>query len=386
MDKTFIDPNSAQGDNNQNANDQTRVENQQSSNQNQESPIGEDKNRIVLNNVTKSQKEKILALGGAGLIGAIGGAGAFAFLSFVDNSANPTPPEPDPVEPDPVDPIEPDPVIIYTEAPFAHNVNDDMSFGDAFGAARADVGPGGFFEWHGNTYNTYYKEEWDLLSPDEKDEFLSSVDNFDTDDMDAETDIANGDIDPNIDDANDQTNESDNDQSQEDHQTDDEVVESEIADNNFEIHADTVNIYTDSDGNPVEVEVAQDNPEIIADPEITPSSGGSSEPDMVITEADYIETADLDGDGYVDVALVDADGNEMPDIVVDLDADGEMDVLILDVDPETGVTGYEEMVYLDDSNEMDNTYASRDDVDDYNDADINPDQDIDNDYDMTDMA
>lgn len=38
-------------------------------------------------------------------------------------------------------------------------VNDDMSFGEAFAAARAAYGSGAVFEWHGNTYNTYTREE-----------------------------------------------------------------------------------------------------------------------------------------------------------------------------------------------------------------------------------
>ncbi|MCB9044227.1 MAG: hypothetical protein R2798_13515 [Chitinophagales bacterium] len=67
-------------------------------------------------------------------------------------------------------------VPIFTEAPFSDAVNDDMSFNEAFGAARKDIGPGGFFEWHGETYNTYYKEEWDALSPDERNDFFASVD------------------------------------------------------------------------------------------------------------------------------------------------------------------------------------------------------------------
>lgn len=40
-------------------------------------------------------------------------------------------------------------------------VNDEMSFGEAFAAARAAYGPGAVFEWNGNKYNTYYKEELD---------------------------------------------------------------------------------------------------------------------------------------------------------------------------------------------------------------------------------
>ena len=54
-------------------------------------------------------------------------------------------------------------------------VTDDMSFNEAFAAARSDVGPGGIFEWNGNQYGTYYKEEWDNLTPEETDEYWASV-------------------------------------------------------------------------------------------------------------------------------------------------------------------------------------------------------------------
>lgn len=55
------------------------------------------------------------------------------------------------------------------------NVSDDMSFGEAFAAARADVGAGGVFMWHGNLYNTYVAEEWDAMSPEERAEFGDRV-------------------------------------------------------------------------------------------------------------------------------------------------------------------------------------------------------------------
>lgn len=50
----------------------------------------------------------------------------------------------------------------------ATTVNDDMSFGEAFAAARADVGPGGCFEWRGNVYGTYTAEEWNHMTADER--------------------------------------------------------------------------------------------------------------------------------------------------------------------------------------------------------------------------
>lgn len=62
-----------------------------------------------------------------------------------------------------------------TVVPVATAVNDDMSFNEAFAAARAEVGAGGIFEWHGNTYNTYYAEEWEAMSPAEREGFFAAV-------------------------------------------------------------------------------------------------------------------------------------------------------------------------------------------------------------------
>jgi hypothetical protein len=54
-------------------------------------------------------------------------------------------------------------------------VNDDMSFGEAFAAARAEVGPGGVFHWHGGIYNTYTAAEWNAMSTDQKHDFAQQV-------------------------------------------------------------------------------------------------------------------------------------------------------------------------------------------------------------------
>ena len=53
----------------------------------------------------------------------------------------------------------------------AETVSDEMSFDEAFAAARAEVGAGGAFEWRGGLYGTYYAEEWEAMSDAEKDEF-----------------------------------------------------------------------------------------------------------------------------------------------------------------------------------------------------------------------
>ena len=55
------------------------------------------------------------------------------------------------------------------------NVDDGMSFDDAFQAARAQVGPGGVFEWHGGVYGTYTQDEWNAMSDEEKSAFTETA-------------------------------------------------------------------------------------------------------------------------------------------------------------------------------------------------------------------
>lgn len=55
------------------------------------------------------------------------------------------------------------------------NVTEGQSFSDAFNEARAQVGPGGVFSWHGRLYNTYTEEEWDAMSAEEKHQFAQAV-------------------------------------------------------------------------------------------------------------------------------------------------------------------------------------------------------------------
>lgn len=41
---------------------------------------------------------------------------------------------------------------------------DDMSFADTFAAARAELGPGGTFTWHGAVFSTYTADEWAAMN------------------------------------------------------------------------------------------------------------------------------------------------------------------------------------------------------------------------------
>lgn len=50
----------------------------------------------------------------------------------------------------------------------ASTPTDDMSFNQAFAAARQEVGPNGVFEWRDGVYHTYYAEEWNSFSDEYK--------------------------------------------------------------------------------------------------------------------------------------------------------------------------------------------------------------------------
>jgi hypothetical protein len=104
----------------------------------------------------KNDTMRKVAIGGG--IGILLGASAAAVASTLSN-ADATPDEDVEVEP------APDTVSV------AGNVSDGMSFGDAFAAARAELGPGGMFTWHGNSYSTYTADEWDNMSAGERAEY-----------------------------------------------------------------------------------------------------------------------------------------------------------------------------------------------------------------------
>ena len=61
------------------------------------------------------------------------------------------------------------------QSPQVASVDEGQSFGDAFTAARAAVGPGGVFEWHGGLYSTYTVDEWNAMTPEQKHDFAEQV-------------------------------------------------------------------------------------------------------------------------------------------------------------------------------------------------------------------
>lgn len=106
-----------------------------------------------------------MAMGGVAA-GAVGASLVDGFAVSAENIVDPTP-NPGPiVQPEVSD-------FDGNEIPIAGNITDDMSYSEAFAAARQQCGAGGVFPWRGNWYGTYYANEWDSLSPEYKNTFSS---------------------------------------------------------------------------------------------------------------------------------------------------------------------------------------------------------------------
>lgn len=70
---------------------------------------------------------------------------------------------------------EPEEVILANNEGIRFAHVDADNFSDAFAQAREQVGPGGAFEYNGKIYGTYYAEEWDNMSQQERADYQSRV-------------------------------------------------------------------------------------------------------------------------------------------------------------------------------------------------------------------
>ena len=109
------------------------------------------------------------------VIGGIPGIAIGAGGVLIAGGSTPDIPEPATPADEPVDAPEQNDIFVPESCAVASKVNDDMTFGQAFAAARSEVGPGGVFEWHGHLYGTYYKTEWDAMSDEQKDDYWEAV-------------------------------------------------------------------------------------------------------------------------------------------------------------------------------------------------------------------
>ena len=150
-------------------------------------------------------------------------------------------------------------------------VNDDMSFGEAFAAARAEVGPGGVFHWHGGIYNTYSADEWNSMSVEQKHNFAQQV--------------------------------------------------------QPEIRPDELSTPTDASPQVVVIHHVYEHHEAPANPEV--HQAATTTEDVQVVDQQTAQNFEQDGDVHI-VGYANVDGHLM--VGYDSDGDGQADVAIIDVD------------------------------------------------------
>lgn len=214
-------------------------------------------------------------------------------------------------------------------------VNDDMSFSEAFAAAREDVGSGGAFEWRGNIYSTYYEEEWANMSEEERAEYQSHFGSEENKDDVAEAETVSND------------------------EQEELVASTDFDDEGADVMAET------------DVTAEED---LVVEDELT------AEVEVVDSEDVEILGVVHDDDTGFDVGVMSVDGQDV--FLVDVETDGVFDVMAVDVNndgelsPEEMVDIHNEGIAVNQFEEASDSYYAMNDetldyTDDYtNDADI----------------
>ncbi len=117
-----------------------------------------------------ANQKKMLGISAATVL--LGGVAGVLFAT----SKNPPSPVENPLPMDGSTPIDnAQPVTLPPNIDVAGKITDSMSFEQAFGEARQEVGVGGVFSWHGHWYNTFEKEEWAGLSLAQRQDYTEMV-------------------------------------------------------------------------------------------------------------------------------------------------------------------------------------------------------------------
>lgn len=124
----------------------------------------------------KAKKGNTIAAAAGGIVaGAAAGAATTAAASNSNvNSETPKEVQEEVFEETPEAPA-PEQVILANDEGIRYAHVEADNFNDAFAQARAQVGPGGVFEYNGRLYGTYYAEEWDNMSSQEKADYQNRV-------------------------------------------------------------------------------------------------------------------------------------------------------------------------------------------------------------------
>ena len=164
--------------------------------------------------------------------------------------------------------------------------HDDLSFKDAFDAARAEVGPGGAFHWHGNTYSTFTADEWNNMTDAEKNDYAEAV----KPEVRAEE------------------------MNSTHHHTEDVAVvsHSSHADQDVSVAHNDANLHQASD-----VQVADDqnaDVHLVNAGEVQLADGSMATVGVFDVDGQEVSVVDFDQDGNPDVAICDANGNGSIDV------------------------------------------------------------------------
>lgn len=142
---------------------------------------GQKSNRIVLKDLSKIQKELFMS-GGVIAAGVGIGSGLFSLYSMKEPEIIPETISNLSENTESVEKLigesessQSGDLAFYSEMPVASQVQNEVSFAEAFQVARSEVGAGGWFIWKEKVYNSYYKEEWESLSSEEKNAYLATL-------------------------------------------------------------------------------------------------------------------------------------------------------------------------------------------------------------------
>ena len=248
--------------------------------------------KLRFNNLTESQKKTLMS-GGSALAGMMMGAGAFVLMGFANKDGHvASAPQAEADANECVD--------VFTDAPIASSVSSEMSFSEAFEAARNEVGAGGFFTHNGQVYNTYTKEEWDQMSDLDKTDYANSM----ADKVQGVQEVH----------AGTEGNNATTSKVDVEPQTVDEKSNSDHADKK-----ETNEVNEEKE----DVQAIEENTEVDSNL-------------LEISEDDILHKIDEGSDYVIDGYEVDFDKDEYFDAIIDADRDGKFDELILDVNNPDG--------------------------------------------------
>lgn len=173
---------------------------------------------------------------------------------------------------------------------------DNMSFREAFDAARAELGAGGVFRWHGNIYNTYTADEWNAMNAEEQDDFAEQVgaeisaENVDTSDLaEAETEVE-------------VTTESDYDVA---------IASEDTEDVNVVVDDDTNAALAEA--NEQSTESGDDDVRVLGYGDVTLDNGRTVTVEELEVNGQRVAVIDVDQDGEADLAMTDLNHNQQMD-------------------------------------------------------------------------